>query len=157
MPPRADKYRFGLVPKRHFDPTAPLFVTRRLVFRGVTYERGDKLPDDIRKGKRFALWHSNRATNTPVVHFDRRGGFVPDGVSIARKTSPAPTAPPAAPVQPDSFTAGGVIEAPSDPDASQVVAFTMTPGETVHVAAPAQETSPRPLPPSTPVHRNKRR
>lgn len=96
MTTRADKYRFGLVPKRQFDPTAPLFVTRRLKFRGVTYERGDKLPDDMSKGKRFALWHSNRATNTPVVHFDRRGGFVADGVPIARK-SPPPSAAPAAP------------------------------------------------------------
>jgi len=94
MANRADKYRFGLVPKRHFDPKASLFVTRRLKFRGVVYERGDRLPDDIGKGKRFALWHSNRATNTPVVHFDRKGGFVPEGVSIARKAPDPATAPP---------------------------------------------------------------
>lgn len=90
MTTRAERYRFGIVPKRNFDPTAPLFVTRRLQFRGVVYERGDRLPDDIGKGKRFALWHSNRATNTPVVHFDRRGRFVPEGVPIARKTLTGP-------------------------------------------------------------------
>lgn len=96
MAPRADKYRFGIVPKRNFDPTAPLFVTRRLKFRGVTYERGDRLPDDIGKGKRFALWHSNRATNTPVVHFDRRGGFVAEGVPLATSKPSPPSAAPAA-------------------------------------------------------------
>jgi hypothetical protein len=156
VPPRADKYRFGLVPKRHFDPAGPLFATRRLVFRGVTYERGDRLPDDIRKGKRFALWHSNRATNTPVVHFDRRGGFVPEGVSIARKSSPASAAPaapsPAATAQVaaagsvslEAFEAAaqqlateGAISGPMTPEVAEVV-------EQVIAAAPTSQPGPAP-------------
>ncbi len=156
MATRADKYRFGLVPKRHFDPDAPLFVTRRLVFRGVTYERGDKLPDDIKKGKRFALWHSNRATNTPVVHFDRKGRFVAEGVPIARKSSPPSAAPAALPAA--SAQAAEAARVFIDADTKEPLngGKPMAPGEMVADAVWAEVAKPA-QPPPPPVRRGRSR
>jgi len=110
--------------RREYQPDGPLYARRRLVFSGVVVERDALIPAGLirSKVKHQRLWQANHAGHEPR---ERK----PYG-----KTSPAPTAPPAATVQPDTFPAGGVEAVTETAVEAQRVAFKMTPGETIHVA-----------------------
>lgn len=97
--------------RREYKPGGPLYARRRLVFSGVKVERGDLIPAALIRSelKHKRLWRSGQAGHEPRNAYVRK----PYG-----KTSPAPTAPPAATVQPESFTAAAAALAAETPSAA---------------------------------------
>ena len=100
-----------------FDPELPLVATS--AFSDGTVAAGEVFD-----------WRANGMQSIDVLPLYQAG--------LVTHPSPAPAALPAATAQPDSFTPGGAVEVRTELDASQVVAFTKTPGETVHVPPPSK-------------------